>query len=115
MDNIKQRIAIARALGWKHLPKDPEMIQYTAELPNGKWGLIPDYPNDLNAMRIAEMTIPSELYAEYLDQLDIACGGELSLSMMLEGPDYGFIMITAPADKRAESFLKIFNLWIEND
>ena len=43
-----QRIAIARACGWTGF--EPDTIQYTAKGVDGKWGLIPDYLNDLNAI-----------------------------------------------------------------
>ena len=65
----QQRIAIAQACGWTGFNPDniPDCLQYTARAPSGKWGLIPDYLNDLNAMHEAEKSLPDmSLYRRFL-------------------------------------------------
>ena len=61
---------------------------------------LPDYLNDLNAMHEAEKTIPCYEWINYNN----------ALLSDLDGPAY-----LVPARKRAEAFLKTFNLWEGND
>lgn len=66
MTDQEINIAIAKALGWTNFT--PDTIQYTARRADGKWDLIPDYCNDLNAMHEAEKTLGDrlDLYREFL-------------------------------------------------
>lgn len=70
-----------------------------------------NYPEDLNAMHSAEQTLKADQFPTYLDMLDVACGGELELSDMVDGADFGFGLVHATAAQRAEAFLKTLGLW----
>ena len=113
MDEEKQRIKIAEACGWKEIraevdwlpkeltgiftwphPTDAEKIKYFI---NRK--PIPDYLNDLNAMRKAESTMGDpQLWMEYEDNLAKVMN------------HVGWIW-HASASERAEAFLRTLNLW----
>ena len=100
----QQRIAIAQACGWTGFNPDniPDCLQYTARAPSGKWGLIPDYLNDLNAMHEAE---------EWLlinDTHAFAC----YLSDFFEVHGCGAIHLEAY--QRAEAFLRTIGKWVES-
>lgn len=100
----QQRIAIAEACGWTGFNPDniPDCLQYTACAPNGKWGMIPDYLNDLNAMHEAEKCFSNLQKGEYQRMLK-------SLTWKSDQPD--FCSTHATAHHRAEAFLKTLNLW----
>jgi len=107
---------IAAALGWSKLPKDPAtMVQYTAQRPDGKWGNVPDYCNDLNAMHEAEkeLTDPQRLhYAEEL--MDAVRRYPIGVVPDWHRDRNGLVAVaTATACQRAEAFLKTLNLWKE--
>ncbi len=94
-------------MGWKSLPKDPEMIQYTAQNPDGKWGMIPDYPNDLNAMHEAESLLGDGYKrVQYLDRLCWICRRDGMDVPWIEAP-------FANAAQKAEALLSIFERWQE--
>ena len=99
-----QRIAIARSLGWEHLPKDDETIQYVAQMPDGTWDLIPDYPNDLNAMHEAAITLP--IRQEYWWELCDVVGADT-----YDAACEPWKVFDATAAQRAEAYLKTLNLW----
>ena len=95
---------IAAALGWSKLTKDPAMmVQYTAQMPDGKWGMVPDYCNDLNAMHEAEMLClrSGSAVERYRSQITTLQSRLVSVEMDL----------TATARQRAEAFLRTLNLW----
>ncbi len=102
-----QRIAIAEACGWRLLSNN----RWTQ--PNGCYGDVPDYLNDLNAMHEAEKVLTTEQLTSYLNWLDITCGGELELSAMVEGPEYAFGLLHATAAQRAEAFLRTLNKYTD--
>jgi hypothetical protein len=102
MNKEKQRIAIAKACGWSCF--EPATIQYTAKRSDGKWDLIPDYPNDLNAMHEAEKVLNLDKQFFYARRLPKRKGLDSSLTA-------GFETIHATAAQRAEAFLKVLNLW----
>jgi len=95
----EQRIAIAQACGWTGFNPDniPDCLQYTARAPSGKWGLIPDYPNDLNAMHQAEKVLTKDEATTY------ACG-------KLRGGLFDAVHATAA--QRAEAFLRTIGKWV---
>jgi hypothetical protein len=97
----EQRIAIAKACGWTKFT--PDTIQYTARRSDGKWGLIPDYLSDLNAMHEAEKVLTDlNLYRKFL------------YLVVLEDPSNASNEPAwATAAQRAEAFLRTLNLWIE--
>ena len=94
-----QNLTIAKACGWTYLPKDPEMMQYVARMPNGKWDKIPDYINDLNAMHEAEKILFPKFEIEWHNQLQNVCGCSWR------------VMLHSTAAQRAEAFLRTLNLW----
>lgn len=51
--NEEQRRKVNRFIllkvGWTRISPDPDMMQYTAQCPDGKWGLVPDYTRSLDA------------------------------------------------------------------
>ena len=97
MTDQEINIAVARHTGWTHLP--PNTVQYTARRPDGKWDTIPDYANDLNAMRTVEEWMGSEpMLADYLNALDD--------SDHLVGNTAWVSSTLASARQRAEAFLR---------
>lgn len=111
----QQRIAIAEACGFisferytrtgKKQPdgvrlygtKDPDSVNYARN-----WELIPDYLNDLNAIREAELckTLMERGYARYLECLAVACGTERIGALVF-----------STASQRAEAFLRAIGKW----
>jgi len=97
MNKEKQRIAIAKACGWSDC--DPDIIQYAARRPDGSWGIMPDYLNDLNAMHEAEKSLTVSQWAYYLDNLTDPYSPNWEAA------------VRATAAQRAEAFLRTLNLW----
>ena len=103
MNTDEKRIRIAIACGWSGFNPDniPNCIQYTAKGPSGKWGLIPDYLNDLNAMNNAEKILFGN------DKWMERYGREIHMRAYLHDmPNFHL-----QADERAEAFGKTLNLW----
>jgi hypothetical protein len=100
MNTDEKRIRIAMACGWSEFDSDniPNCIQYTAKGPSGKWGMTPDYFNDLNAMHEAEEKISGNQFM-YMDTLRKVCWGN------------DWLTCHATAAQRAEAFGKTLNLW----
>jgi hypothetical protein len=99
-----QRIAIAKACGWTKFT--PDTIQYTARRSDGKWGPIPDYLNDLNAMHEAEIGMEPPTFKKYSSVL---------IADVIGWSAYNneHIAIRATAAQRAEAFLKTLGLWTD--
>jgi hypothetical protein len=101
-------IAIAEECGWTGFNPDniPDCLQYTARSPSGKWGLIPDYLNDLNAMHEAVLSVlnvaSSQLNWDYCRIL-----GEVTGS----GEHVTTALVHATAAQRAEAFLRTIKKW----
>jgi hypothetical protein len=103
MDKEKQRIKIAEACGWrlfsqfKNLWAPPRhVVEYDCDAYP-----LPDYLNDLNAMRKAESTMGDpQLWEEYEDNLAEVMN------------HVGWIW-HASASERAEAFLRTLDLWEE--
>lgn len=110
----QQRIAIAKACGWKHklnrsqrwITSNPEgeIKQYSHKDIGKDWPkwCLPDYLTDLNAMHEAEKTLTDKQEYDY----------QVLICRMF---DIGFKSICAPAAQRAEAFLKTLGLWVSND
>lgn len=109
----EQRIAIAKACGWTKFT--PDTIQYTACRADGKWGMIPDYLNDLNAMAEAFNTLPESTHVTYGRHLQEICNEGLVGYIPCYPEDFaGLARIAhATAAQRAEAFLKTLNFWTE--
>ena len=109
----KINITIAKACGWTHLPKDSDEVQYTARNPDGKWGMIPNYFVDLNAMHEAEARLDGyqlQKYGKNLQELvNFHCVGVVS--------DYPRQLMClarvagASAAQRSAAFLRVLGLW----
>jgi hypothetical protein len=100
-----QRIAIAKACGWKNLQE--EQYYWMGTPPDGsdlrvtyKRHTLLDYLNDLNAMHEAEKVLP-DLYAY-----------QLELIRVCEKAD-GRSAWRATAAQRAEAFLRTLGLWTD--
>ena len=108
MNKEKQRIAIAKACGWSDC--DPDIIQYAARRPDGSWGIMPDYLNDLNAMHEAIM---SEWFQMRMLVFTKHVTSILKReSLWLDGAA-GANLLRTPAHVLAEAFLRTLNLCIE--
>lgn len=111
MNASDQEFWIADWCGWTHIERsgilipNPPWIGYPPKTQIiGQKQQLPSYTSDLNAMREAELALSSDQYHDYayglLQETD---GGELA-------PEF----LSAPAEKRAEAFLKSLLLWEDN-
>lgn len=112
-----QRIAILEHLGWTELSRtgrrgdNGPMGALRGTTPEGVKGMIAPNPlTNLNVIREIEKTLKREQFAAYLDALDVACGGELELSAMVEGADLGFGFVHASASQKTEALSMILGL-----
>lgn len=90
MTNEQINIAIAEACGWEEESFGPSWYESSSKMPN--------YCNDLNAMREAEKVLTT---AQHMDYADILC----------DLRDGIFSGVMATARQRAEAFLKTINKW----
>lgn len=119
MTDQKINVAIAEACGWEFEPSRDVNGKARPEAwvsPNGEriWtdNPIPDYANDLNAMRDAEMTFDGQSKAFfYFDEIRATILRHAGLS--LNGCVGNFRFLTAPARIRAEAFLRTIGKWEE--
>ena len=98
-----QRIAIAEACGWH----DWRGIESPHDRVKAFGDVLPDYLNDLNAMREAEKVLPD--YSPMIRYYNLLCS-------MCQSDDYGIYAhreIYATAKQRAEAFLKTIGKWKE--
>jgi hypothetical protein len=121
------RLAIAAELGWsrcsmhckvasgKQLLGSTSSLYGTPSTDKGKpeddqqFLPVPDYPNDLNAMREAEDALFSHTMERYANQLAIIVGNWAR-------HEYSqFYIIHATARQRAEAFLRTLRKWEESD
>ncbi len=107
MNNIKQRIAIAKACGWTQVESDvhPNLMLWQPPNKKGFDYTPPDYLNDLNAMHKAEHILFSSkkpLWDTFVKHLyQIGYRGESTTKYAIH----------ATAAQRAEAFLKTLKLW----
>ena len=115
MNPEAQRIAIAKACGWKKMNWNEATVygasthgfrvwkskhQDSIMSYKGRVGeRIPDYLNDLNAMHEAENVLTNEQWWLFVEFLTEIRGGGVALC------------ISANAAQRAKAFLKTLNLW----
>jgi len=107
--------AIAEKCGWTSIGPsgrlDGQLTGYPAKNPIiGHPQEIPDFVNDLNAMRLAESTLTPESSGQYRIELEDAHGH------LHYGPCdllYWFEQVHSSAQKRAEAFLKTYGKWKE--
>lgn len=100
-----QRMAIAEACGWS--VDDPETGNYMAGCDcKGRYGAIPDYLTDLNAMHKAEKVLNFTQRRRYHVELQNIFSRPLNGSLVMFKE-----CITSTAAQRAEAFLRTLNLW----
>jgi hypothetical protein len=117
-----QRIAIAKACGWKE-PDHPEVMKFKVgwSMPEKWWmcpqGVLrfkhdmPDYLNDLNAAREAVLSLPKGQRKSYVNELqDIV---QRDNDDALVQPDLDFYWCNASAKQMSEAFLRTLNLWTD--
>lgn len=125
MDKTKQRIKIAEACGWKILwvefaePKywsvsngieERKLAHYKTKEVAFILG-VPDYLNDLNAMREAEKMLAAwQRNSPYLRHLASFPEGDGAMAYVM--PQVA-VAVTATAEQRAEAFLRTLGLWEE--
>jgi hypothetical protein len=124
MTDEEMRIAIAEACGWKK-PDDPEVMKFKVGWTSAeKWWMcpggvlrlkhdIPDYLNDLNAMREAESCFVGDASKAMTYAMHLLRTCRLSIASEYDelNVDYCWHACHATARQRAEAFLKTFNLW----
>ena len=111
MTSEQQRIAIAKACGWRRI--------HGAEIYEWSWmdkndngtNELPDYLNDLNAMHEAEKKLPEERHPKWIRYLVQICTQTAAerRDKLVAPPAY--YTATATAAQRAEAFLRTLNLW----
>lgn len=107
MNPEMQRIAIAEACGWKavefYADGGPRIYENNGHIKGPD--TLPDYPNDLNAMREAEKSLDYQTLLDYFRCLerivDAANGGDV----------IAFAVGRANAAQKAEAFLRTKGLW----
>jgi hypothetical protein len=105
----EQRIAIAKACGWKLVEDNPDYEPYWEDPKGNMIGIsfgeyrLPNYLNDLNAMHEAENVLNDlNLYRKFL------------YLVVLEDPsNISNEPAWATATQRAEAFLRTLDLWNE--
>jgi hypothetical protein len=106
-----QRIAIAEVCGWKlkHLEKpDVWFLQHGSSVRVAVIENLPDYLNDLNAMREAENVLNTERAETFVSEL--ANTIQMKRTKATINSDY-FIVAHASAAQRAEAFLRCIGKW----
>jgi hypothetical protein len=77
----------------------------------GKQSKVPDYCNDLNAMREAELEIQgADNWNKYTDILGKLCHYKPNIHCLRS---FANIIVSAKAQQRAEAFLKTYGKWKE--
>lgn len=105
----QQRIAIAESCGFK-------IEDYKMEDGNINVAPLPDYLNDLNAMReVEKMLLPDDAqYSQcnfYASELGRLTGNNNGQGWKSLSNDDCFNILHAKAAQRAEAFLRTLNLW----
>ena len=120
MNKDKQRIAIAKACGWKTVNPDKQFPgwvktvwvnpstgegHYVSDPRIPETSILPGYLGDLNAMHDAEKVLPPAQWDEYEENLYLVQGFDLEST--------GKTCFHATAPQRAEAFLRTLDLWEE--
>jgi hypothetical protein len=109
-----QRIAIAEACGWQWdkgagFPH-PDVCLWARTF-DSVCHRLPDYLNDLNAMREVEDSIAIFKRGFYNAALSKCAVNDRNLSSTIRDPDWIFQLLHASASQRAEAFLKTIGKW----
>lgn len=111
----KQRIAIAEVCGWGNVHfdyLDEEAPGDVCGIPprnvgkNKNHDIVPDYPNDLNAMHEAETIIGDSIWEDYRDALCGVCATDCSIDNKRTNQWW-----RATAAQRAKALLKTIGKW----
>ena len=110
----QQRIAIAKACGWKNCGWDtPHGFSFScpcgAHPDNAGYitlSVLPDYLNDLNVMREAEGKLTLPQFRTYCDCL-------FAVAVEFYGPTGTHYAMQSTAAQRAEAFLRTLTLWTD--
>lgn len=110
----QQRIAIAVACGWTEI--EPCTCCYGVSrgyqpIPAAHKKHVPDFINDLNAMRTAEKTLTQDQMIDYSQHVGKSVTSHLPASRAA-WMDFGLIHTTA--SQRAEAFLRAIGKWEES-
>lgn len=104
MNKEAQRIAIAEACGWQKCgwspswsDKERKLFQWDSDLP--------DYPNDLNAMREAVNMLPPDLRDKYWQHLAEIVNREHRMATTW------WLGLTSTAVQQSEAFLRTIGKW----
>lgn len=103
----EQRIAIAKACGWRRALTHRGIFFY-CEGQEEYFPNVPDYLNDLNAMHEAEKVLNEKQqvwYLQRLTQVRYRAGVRGMIGCMIDKIAF------ATAAQRAEAFLRTLNLW----
>jgi hypothetical protein len=104
----RQRIAIAKACGFKCSEYLDELAQLVAEF-------MPDYLKDLNAMHEAEKTLTDEQIARWQRDLWLTCENDFYALEACAPPIVLRRFISATSAQRAEAFLRTIGKWEEDE
>ena len=125
MNEQKQRIAIAEACGWTEWTKDTPNCLSPEERHEGMmicpsgYGAArpPDYLNDLNAMRSAEITLTLNKRYDYIKEINKVAAGVYRKSkpwIKVSAPEFATeVTVYSTAAQRAEAFLRTIGKWEE--
>jgi len=120
MTALQQHLKIAVALGYSYedmrICEEEKDIIVTIRVwktPEGirmgkKWP--PNYPHDLNAMRVARSSLSERHQAEFWNHLHEMITGHIFWSDDTTDTEC-FKVMNATAEQQAEAFLKTLNLW----
>ncbi len=103
MTEQEQRIAIAEACGYTGIN-----VQSPLWFSEDKGRFVPDYPNDLNAMRDATLTLNEEQQNQFAAELMRVL---IINSDQIPEPCVLFEFCNATAAQRAEAFLRTIGKW----
>jgi hypothetical protein len=114
MTNEQINIAIAEACGWT----DCSIIDgILCGLPigvtslNGRYDIIPNYCNDLNAMHEAEKVLNDEQHRQYRSEVWYSVCNDISSYECVKAAERPHF--SATSHQRAEAFLKTLGKWEE--
>jgi hypothetical protein len=103
MKPYRQRIAIAKACGFKWSEYSDELGQLVAEF-------MPDYLKDLNAIHEAEKVLTQQQRIEYVCELGYIWTGRNDRAIL----NWWFVH-DATAAQRAEAFLRTIGKWEDDE
>lgn len=123
MTPLAQRIAIAKAVGWKQQEQfEDSFSKPTTKVSRGlMWThpelpvpvrVLPNYLSDLNAMHEAENILTDNQAGTYLDNLIIVTEAKESFGFKPTEDRWNhWSVYHATASQRAEAFLRTLSLW----